>query len=333
MAPSGMRSSKPPERHGRSPAGMAARLRARLRPRVRLPAARAGREIVGVLPLVIFNSPLVRPSDRLAADSQLRRPAVERRRAAAPLVAAARDLARVPPPHVELRHAAPPDVAALRDSTRSSMRLTLPATTDAAVAVDRPQGAATRCGRRRRATSPAAPAALELADSFYQVFAREHARPGHAGLLAAAVHRSAGAVPAAGGDSLVRLRERPGRRRGHAALQRHGAGAVGVVAARPTASSVPTCCCTGRMLENAVAGGARCSTSAARRSTAGRTSSSSSGARPPEPQFWEYILLRGDKVPDQGPANDRFNLAIEAWRRLPLWIANAAGPHIVRNIP
>ena len=52
-----------------------------------------------------------------------------------------------------------------------------------------------------------------------------------------------------------------------------------------------------------------------------------------EPQYWEYVLLRAGKVPDQGPSDGRFNLAIEAWKRLPLWLANSAGPHIVRNIP
>jgi CelD/BcsL family acetyltransferase involved in cellulose biosynthesis len=44
------------------------------------------------------------------------------------------------------------------------------------------------------------------------------------------------------------------------------------------------------------------------------------------PLHWEYVLVNRETAPDQGPANPRFNLAIEAWRRLPLWLAN-------RNIP
>jgi serine/alanine adding enzyme len=53
----------------------------------------------------------------------------------------------------------------------------------------------------------------------------------------------------------------------------------------------------------------------------------------PEPQFWEYLLLSATAIPDQGPTNARFNMAIEMWKRLPLPIANATGPFIVRNIP
>jgi drug/metabolite transporter (DMT)-like permease len=51
------------------------------------------------------------------------------------------------------------------------------------------------------------------------------------------------------------------------------------------------------------------------------------------PLHWEYVLVNRETAPDQGPANPRFNLAIEAWRRLPLWLANRVGPAIVRNIP
>jgi FemAB-related protein (PEP-CTERM system-associated) len=53
----------------------------------------------------------------------------------------------------------------------------------------------------------------------------------------------------------------------------------------------------------------------------------------PVPLHWEYVLLGGGEVPDQGPKNPKFQLAIAVWKRLPLWLANAAGPHIVRNIP
>jgi len=33
------------------------------------------------------------------------------------------------------------------------------------------------------------------------------------------------------------------------------------------------------------------------------------------------------------PDNGKFGLAIRIWQRLPLWLANAAGPMIVRGIP
>ena len=53
----------------------------------------------------------------------------------------------------------------------------------------------------------------------------------------------------------------------------------------------------------------------------------------PEPLHWEYWLPPGHDLPDQGPTNPKFRLAIEGWKRLPLWLANAAGPRIVRWIP
>jgi serine/alanine adding enzyme len=53
----------------------------------------------------------------------------------------------------------------------------------------------------------------------------------------------------------------------------------------------------------------------------------------PVPLHWEYPFLAGGAVPDQSPANPKFQMAISAWQRCPLWLANAVGPHIVRQIP
>ena len=53
----------------------------------------------------------------------------------------------------------------------------------------------------------------------------------------------------------------------------------------------------------------------------------------PIPFAWEYKLLEGDAVPDQSPANPKFRLAIEMWKRLPLPVTTLLGPHIVRSIP
>jgi len=53
----------------------------------------------------------------------------------------------------------------------------------------------------------------------------------------------------------------------------------------------------------------------------------------PVPLHWEYWLASGDQLPDASPKNPRFRLMIETWKRLPLWLANGAGPRIVRNIP
>ncbi len=51
------------------------------------------------------------------------------------------------------------------------------------------------------------------------------------------------------------------------------------------------------------------------------------------PLAWEYVMLSGQDVPDQGPSNPKFRLAISAWRRLPLGVANRLGPWIARQLP
>jgi FemAB-related protein (PEP-CTERM system-associated) len=48
---------------------------------------------------------------------------------------------------------------------------------------------------------------------------------------------------------------------------------------------------------------------------------------------WEYPYLSGAELPDQGPSNPKFQLAVAAWKRCPLWFANLVGPRIVRAIP
>lgn len=53
----------------------------------------------------------------------------------------------------------------------------------------------------------------------------------------------------------------------------------------------------------------------------------------PVPLHWEYVLPPGAQVPNTSPTNPKFRTAIAAWKRLPLAIANFAGPHIVRAIP
>jgi FemAB-related protein (PEP-CTERM system-associated) len=47
---------------------------------------------------------------------------------------------------------------------------------------------------------------------------------------------------------------------------------------------------------------------------------------------WEYPWLTRT-LPDNSPKNARFQAAIELWKRLPLTVATALGPRIVRGIP
>ena len=52
----------------------------------------------------------------------------------------------------------------------------------------------------------------------------------------------------------------------------------------------------------------------------------------PEPLYYEYLLHKAKSVQDQNPLNPKYQLFIKAWRRLPKQLANAIGPHIVKNL-
>ncbi|MBU1691920.1 MAG: FemAB family PEP-CTERM system-associated protein [Gammaproteobacteria bacterium] len=52
----------------------------------------------------------------------------------------------------------------------------------------------------------------------------------------------------------------------------------------------------------------------------------------PQPLHYEYQLHRAKTVPDTNPLNPKYRLFIKLWRRLPLSVANAIGPYIVRNL-
>ena len=52
-----------------------------------------------------------------------------------------------------------------------------------------------------------------------------------------------------------------------------------------------------------------------------------------EPLVWEYWTAEGHPVPELNTKNPKFELAIRAWQRLPVPVANAIGPLVVRNIP
>ena len=56
------------------------------------------------------------------------------------------------------------------------------------------------------------------------------------------------------------------------------------------------------------------------------------GAEPIE-LVWEYWNAAGGPPPELNPKNPKFDLAIRVWQRLPVGVATALGPHVVRNIP
>jgi FemAB-related protein (PEP-CTERM system-associated) len=52
----------------------------------------------------------------------------------------------------------------------------------------------------------------------------------------------------------------------------------------------------------------------------------------PTQLHYEYRLYKRDAVPQNNPSNAKFKLMIEAWRRLPIGVANWLGPFVVRNL-
>jgi FemAB-related protein (PEP-CTERM system-associated) len=56
------------------------------------------------------------------------------------------------------------------------------------------------------------------------------------------------------------------------------------------------------------------------------------GAEPVQ-LYWQYWLAPGRGMPGLTPTSPRFRLAVRAWRRLPLAIANRLGPRIVKDLP
>ncbi len=52
----------------------------------------------------------------------------------------------------------------------------------------------------------------------------------------------------------------------------------------------------------------------------------------PRPLAYEYRLYKRDAVPENNPMNPKYRAFIALWRRLPRRVANALGPHIVRNL-
>ena len=52
----------------------------------------------------------------------------------------------------------------------------------------------------------------------------------------------------------------------------------------------------------------------------------------PEPLHYEYVLCRGNAIPQNNPSNPKYKAMIAVWRRLPIGVANSIGPYIVRNL-
>jgi FemAB-related protein (PEP-CTERM system-associated) len=52
----------------------------------------------------------------------------------------------------------------------------------------------------------------------------------------------------------------------------------------------------------------------------------------PTPLHYQYHLVRAATVPDVNPLNPRYRMMVDAWRRLPLAVANRLGPLLARQL-
>ena len=293
--------------------------------------ARRDGEIAGVLPLVVFRSrifgrqlvslPMLNYGGLLLEDPD----------AAIPLVSYAAGLARnLGARHVELRHASRiTDLPARQHKV--SMRLALPEVASTLwAALDRK----VRNQVRKAQKSPLdlANGGSDLVEPFYEVFSanmRDLGTPAYPKLLFAKV-----------------LQVFDGRARVFTVRYR-GDPVAGAIMLRfrdtvlvPWASSLrefrqlcPNMLLYWAMIETAIADGARVFDFGRSSPDGGTYAFKLQWGAQAEPQSWEYVLLRGTALPDQGPHSRRFAAAVEVWKRLPLWVANRLGPAVVRHIP
>ena len=52
----------------------------------------------------------------------------------------------------------------------------------------------------------------------------------------------------------------------------------------------------------------------------------------PTPLHYQYCLYKRDSIPQNNPANAKYRLLIQTWRRMPIGLANWLGPFIVRSL-
>ena len=50
------------------------------------------------------------------------------------------------------------------------------------------------------------------------------------------------------------------------------------------------------------------------------------------PMAYEYRLYRRRSIPENNPLNPKYRALIALWRRLPIGVANALGPHVVKSL-
>ena len=300
--------------------------------RSRYLAARRNGRVVGVLPLVLFDSrlfgrfiasvPFLNYGGVLADD-----PAV-----VTALVARARELAAAfGASHVELRHTS--RLAPELPCRQHKLRLTreLPSTSEALWArVDKKVRNLVRKAQQDGLAVEIG--GDELVAPFYEVFARNMRDLGTPVYSRALFTQTLERFPEAARVHLVRRGQTPVA----ASITLRARNTVLV----PWASSLrdyrqhaPNMLLYWAMLEQAVVTGATTFDFGRSSPGSGTHQFKVQWGAVERPLCWEYVLLTRDAPPDQGPQNPTFAPLIDIWKRLPVWLTTRVGPYIVRNIP
>jgi serine/alanine adding enzyme len=294
--------------------------------------ARRGQTLVGVLPVVLMRSwlfgrsvtslPFLNYGGVLADDAA----------AADALVSAVgREAGTFGASHVELRHVVRQFPSLPVRQHKLAMRRPLPSTADELWGqVDRKVRNQVR--KAQKTGLVAVDGGTELVDEFYAVFARNMRDLGTPVYPRALFVETMRAFP-------DRARVFVVRHEGRAVAAGISLLAGGVVL-NPWASSLrearplsPNMLLYWRMLEWAVALGATVFDFGRSSPGGGTYQFKVQWGASAEPLSWEYVLLSRAEPPDQSPSNPKFEMAIAAWQRLPLPVANLIGPLIARQLP
>jgi FemAB-related protein (PEP-CTERM system-associated) len=295
-------------------------------------SAAAGGRIVGILPIVVFRSlifgrfgvslPFVNYGGVVAESDE----AAGRLLEAAVTSAGARGLS-----HLELRHLQARYPHLPSKQHKVAMRLPLPADADTLwQAIDRKVRNQVR--KAEKSALSAVHGGAELVPEFYEVFARNMRDLGTPVYAKRFFEAILDEFPETAETFVVRTGTTPIA----ASLTVRWRGVTEVPWAsslREHRASCPNMLLYWTMLRRAIEVGS--TTFDFGRSTPGestyhfKTQWGATGT----PFSWEYWLASGGSLPNQSPANPKFQLAIECWKRLPVWVATRIGPYIVKGIP
>jgi FemAB-related protein (PEP-CTERM system-associated) len=295
-------------------------------------AARRGSQIVGVLPLVLFRSrlfgrsvisvPFLNYGGLVTDDAEVAAALVDRARGIAQDFGAS---------HLELRHVRQQleDLPCRRH--KIALTRSLPAAGDALWA-DTDRKVRNQVRKAQKEGLVCEEGGVELVEAFYPVFARNMRDLGTPVYSRRLFQTTLTLFGERARVFLVKLGGRP------------LAGAVAITFRNtvlvPWASSLrefrhlcPNMLLYWTMLDRAVSQGARTFDFGRSSPGSGTHQFKLQWGASETPLAWEYLLLTRAAAPDHGPANPRFARAIDVWKRLPVGVANALGPVIVRNIP